>query len=142
MESGDRKVRNALFGIAALAAIRLVFNVVFEDSLVDAYVDDQNSSSPEALLREAAPDYMFLGIVSLVLGVAIVVAALLYDRGARWAMWVGVGVGALLVLLNLAFILQPATALSKILGLVTAVAVVGAIVMVVSRTRALRLTGP
>jgi len=127
MDSGTA-VRNTFVVVAVLAAVRLVFNIVAQDSLVDEWVERNYQSIPEVVARDWAPDYVFLGGISFILGALIFGGAMLFQRGVRWAKWVAIGGCALLMVLNVAFAIQPAPIASKILGVVTAVIAAAAIV--------------
>ncbi len=109
--------------LVAIQAIRTLITIIANDTLVDAYLEDQGVDPGGAgdFARDGAPAYTGIAIISLVLfGLLIAALANQFGQGKSWARIVTViftGLGGLVGLITL---VQPAPAWFVILGLITA----------------------
>jgi hypothetical protein len=85
--SAVRNATLAVWGILALVVLRAILTVVFEDDLVDAWIESNEGAQalPREFVADGAPKYTAISIGVLVLGVVLAVAAMNLSKRARWA---------------------------------------------------------
>jgi hypothetical protein len=127
--SSVRNAALAVWAILALVILRAILTVVLEDDLIDAWVEQSNSTLPRELLAEGAPKYTAISIGVLVIGAVLALAAANLSKRAKWAR-VLVYVFASLSLLGIALsFLAPSIAVLMVINALVAVLSVAAIVL-------------
>lgn len=119
----------AVWGILALMVLRTILTLVFEDDLVDKYVDENQSALPREVVAEGAPAYIAVALISLALAVVLALAALNLPKGAKWARIVAIVFAVLSILGVLAAFVAPSLVVLQIVnvvvGLLSLVVIVG-----------------
>lgn len=119
-----RTAATLVYVLLAVNAIRTLAAIVAKDSLVDAWLEDQgiDPDSSSVVLRDGAPAYVAIAIISLVVfGVLMVVLAQQFLRGKKWARIVATILAVLGVLGGVLSFAQPAPIWYQLLGVLAAV---------------------
>lgn len=129
--SSVRNATLAVWGILALVVLRAILTVVFNDELVDAWIESNETaqSLPRELVAEGAPKYTAISIGVLVFGLVLALAAANLSKRAKWAR-VLVYVFASLSLVGIALsFLAPSLAVLMVINALVAVLSIAAIVL-------------
>lgn len=120
-----------LLAVTGVLLLRAVLTYVLFDSLIDDFVEGRGDTAlPREVVEEGAPAYKAIALINAVLfGGLLALCAVFVLRGAGWARIVATVVGVLGILGGVVAVLQPATALFKVLGVVVALALVAAVVL-------------
>lgn len=83
-------VRNAalaVWAILVLVVLRVIVTVAFEDDLVDAWIDTNETAKalPREIAAGGAPSYTGVAIGILVIGLILALAAANLPKGKNWA---------------------------------------------------------
>lgn len=108
-----------VYVLLAVNAVRTLAAIIAKDTLVDSYLKSKNLDPKTAstILRDGAPAYVAISIISLVIfGVIMVVLALQFRRGKNWARIVAAVLAALGTLGGLLSFSQPGPTWYKLLG--------------------------
>jgi hypothetical protein len=133
MTTAPKPVRLAVGLLCALigvAVVRTVYVIVAHRLLVDAYLDSKELGYlPRDVAEQFAPAYTVITLIGA-LGFAVVIGlAMLYMlRGRRWARILATVFCALTVLGGVVTLVQPATAVYRLLGVLSALIALAALI--------------
>jgi hypothetical protein len=126
-----RLAATLLFAVVGVLAVRAVLTYVLFDSLLDNFAEGRGEEGqPRELIEDRAPQYKPLALVNVVVfGGLLSLCGAFVLRGAGWARITATVVGVLGLLGGLISILQPATAVFKLLGLLVTIGLAAAVVL-------------
>lgn len=118
-----------LWVLVGIGILRTVLTFALFDSLLDAYVDDRDATGlPREIIEESAPAYRPIALIFGLLFAAVLAAAAIgVARGRNWARILGIVMGLLIALGGVIALFQPAPIIFPLLGLVTAVVALAAV---------------
>ncbi|RYE79784.1 MAG: hypothetical protein EOO74_03165 [Myxococcales bacterium] len=88
--------RLMVYVTVAWLAIRTLLAIIFKDNLIDGYIDQTSSGLPEEVLREGAPNYTAIALISLIIfGGLLLLCAFKFASRANWARIVAIVFSAL-----------------------------------------------
>ena len=123
-----RTAATLVYAIIAIAVLRTILTIVFQDSLIEAFAESQGIN-PE-VAKETAPEYTSLAIIGLLIfGGLMAWLTVMFLKGRNWARIVATVIAVLNVLGGLIGLLQAAPLWYQLLGLLSAILAVGVIVM-------------
>lgn len=127
--SSVRNAALAVWAILALVVLRTILTVVFEDDLIDAWVESSDSTLPREILAGGAPKYTAISIGVLVIGAILALAAANLSKRAKWARVLVYVFASLSILGIVVSFLAPSLAVLMVINALVAVLSVAAIVL-------------
>lgn len=120
-----------LFAVAGVLVVRVVLTYALFDSLIDNYAESRHMQEmPRSFVEDGAPPYRPVALFNaIVFGGILTLCGCFVLRGARWARITGTVFSDLAILGGVIALLQPATVLFKLLGVLTAAALLAAVVL-------------
>lgn len=120
-----------LFAVVAVQVLRAVLTFAMFDTLIDAYAENSGDAGlPRDLIEDRAPRYKEITLINaVVIGGLLALCGVHVLRGARWARVTATVVGALGVCGGALTVLDQLTPLFTVLGVLVAVGLGAAIVL-------------